>query len=312
MNIVPLPVHHPRRYAIGAAALRPLDRRIRRIVRAHPHPTIDQVAEAAGCDPAEVRGLLARRRDSRSGQMPYNMRRFEVLNLAAGDGMELADDPSTPPEIVGWLAVHRSTPVRERAVSRSDCPQAALMAAAADRHVSVRRAVAANEHTPSARLGLLAHYKSTRPAVARNPLAPTSLLRRLASDDDMLTRLAVANNPSCPLSVVRRLAADPRANVRSVIAGRADCPVADLRRLAGDEELNVRRSVAGNSGCPPDALRRLVTETDHEVRRVIAGNPSTPSDVVETLVDDRHRDVRDAACRRLSLGPGVEGRVLGS
>lgn len=298
MDIVSSSSHYLRPHGRDVAAPRTLDRLILRTLRTHPRPTVDQVAVAAGCDPSDVRKLLSRCRNFRRGRMRYMMRRLETLDLDEHAASGLANDSLTPPRIVGWLATHRSTSVRELAVGNSNCPQGALKAAAGDQHLRVRRAVATNKHTPSATLRLLAQAEATRRIVARNHSAPSALLARLAARGDFHTRLDVAHNPSCPPDAVRRLAADPHKNVRCVIAGRDDCTVEDLRRLAGEEEFNVLRSVAANSRCPPDELRRLATASDDEVRRLVVGNPGTPPDVLATLTDDLNHDVRVAALRR--------------
>jgi len=90
-------------------------------------------------------------------------------------------------------------------------------------------------------------------ALAGNPLAPSSVLRQLASIG-VFEAIAVAGNPSAPADLLATLAARPETSVRRAVASAPHCPLEVLTDLAGDSESVVLTALRDNPASP-DALR---------------------------------------------------------
>ncbi|WP_104132326.1 hypothetical protein [Cryobacterium sp. M91] len=118
-----------------------------------------------------------------------------VANTRAEVRMQVALDPSTPPDILRLLGGERGSAL-------------------------VRRAVAANPNTPASTLALLADDKDTdvRHAVAFNGATPPEVLAALAGSSIDLA-LLVAMNPDAPAGVMDALAEDGDPLVGYIAAG---------------------------------------------------------------------------------------------
>jgi hypothetical protein len=153
---------------------------------------------------------------------------------------------------------------------------------AADARPEVRRAVAANEHTP-----------------------PEVLLRLLPDPDPQVMNL-LAGNPAMPPEVLRHLVGVRPGHGRTVradqltrwkLASRTDLADDVYTALAGDDLPGVRRDLAGNPAAVAFLPRLLARDHSREIRQCAAVNPLIP---LESLA-------RLAAGTK--IGPGLLPRV---
>ncbi len=131
---------------------------------------------------------------------------FQMRGLDYNLRKAIAENPSTPPEILQHLA--ESFPVT--VASNPSTPQAILQDLAKHTYPEMREALASNPSTPQAILQDLAEdvYFWVRERVAGNPGASPKMLWRLAEDECVNVRKAVGCNPSTPSEILSRLAAD--------------------------------------------------------------------------------------------------------
>ncbi|MGM0705296.1 MAG: hypothetical protein ACQETP_05190 [Bacteroidota bacterium] len=141
------------------------------------------------------------------------------------------------------------------------------------------------------------HYSyRVRKAAAKNPSAPTDVLKKLAQDSDDDVRKAVGGNPSSGMQVLGRLAEDTYyPNVRAAVAGNPSTPPQVLEHLAGDEHASVRKAVATNPAASTEALEQLIGDEYRTVRQAAAEHPSVPEEVFQLLrragADEKMRTV---------------------
>lgn len=118
-----------------------------------------------------------------------------AANTRAEVRIQVAYEPSTPPDILRLLAGdRRSTKVRCAVAANPNAAASLLVSLARDKDEDVRRAVALNRATPREALASLASSGiDLAILVALNPEAPTAILDTLGEDDESLVR-HIANN----------------------------------------------------------------------------------------------------------------------
>ncbi|HET6860697.1 MAG TPA: hypothetical protein VFH94_26820 [Streptomyces sp.] len=225
--------------------------------------------------------------------------------LAADPAVEhrakLAACPGLPPDVVRTLAADSDVQVvAELALWTTPTVAAAL---AEHPHAEVRRAVAANESTPSAVLAMLISGEGLPPAEGclvcdreSTPFVHDPHCRRLDCDlppdascdgshesavHDM--QLAALGNPATPAEAVAGFADHPSALLRWTLAARPDLPSAACAKLAADPVPGVRADLARNPAVDDELLRALADDRGHDVRRSLAHNPHVPLDVLTAL-----------------------------
>ena len=101
-----------------------------------------------------------------------------------------------------------------------------------------------------------------RSLVSENSNTPSSVLEKLADDDDYSVRYGVAQNKNTPVSVLKKLANDDDYFVRNGVAENNNIPVLLLEKLADDGEESVRRRVAENKNTPVSVLEKMGMSED--------------------------------------------------
>ena len=170
---------------------------IRRVARAVPSLSAEDIAHRVGCSVDEVHRELeevASRRLAQSQTTGTVASPLAAMAESANANIrsDAAADPDCPVPLLRRLADDDSPWVRAAVAAHPSCPSNILVHLAADSEPAVRQ--------------LVAYHKSSPPAA----------LAGLASDSDTLVCLAVASNASCPLAVLRQLHKD--AGLRLTVA----------------------------------------------------------------------------------------------
>lgn len=137
-------------------------------------------------------------------------------------------------------------------------------------HVSVRRALACNEHVPSHLLVALAERRL--PAAQLCPACDGSghwLSEHWSCDgrhQDALHNLdyALTLNPRTPAGTVNRFAAHPSMHVRWQLAARTDLPQDTYRTLSRDPIPGIRGEVAANPAIGEELTRAMADDTTYD------------------------------------------------
>ncbi|TDC43035.1 hypothetical protein E1166_05685 [Micromonospora sp. KC213] len=212
---------------------------------------------AANADPA-IRGALA-----------------ATTYLSADVVAALADDPEL--EVVAEAA--RSPKITEALAERF----------AAHSHISVRRALACNEHAPARIIVALAEGRVPAAQLCAACDGSGHWLAESWSCDgmhqDALHDLdyALTLNPRTPAETVSRFAAHPSTYVRWQLAIRTDLPQQNYRTLAQDPAPGIRGDVAANPAIGEELIRAMADDPSYDVRRRLAHNPAIPLDVLACL-----------------------------
>lgn len=156
-------------------------------------------------------------------------------------------------------------------------------------HVSIRRALACNEHAPTHLLVALAERRVPAPQLC--PACDGSghwLAEHWTCDgthQDALDDLdyALTLNPWTPADSLGRFAVHRSMYVRCQLASRTDLPQQTYRTLAQDPIPGVRGYVAANPVIGEDLIRAMVGDTTYDVRRRLAHNPAIPLDVLTEI-----------------------------
>jgi hypothetical protein len=178
------------------------------------------------------------------------------------DKEHLAENRSTPPEVLTQL-------------SKDEDP-------------NVRYGVAYNPNTPPEVLTQLSKDKDSdiRWNVAHNPNTPPEVLTQLSKDKDEEVRWAVAGISKTPPEVLTQLSKDNDPNIRLNVAHNLNTPPEVLTQLSKDRDSDIRYHVARNHKTPPEALTQLSKDKDEDVRRAVAQNHNTPPEVKKQLERD--------------------------
>jgi hypothetical protein len=120
----------------------------------------------------------------------------------------VANNRSTPLEVLRELANHPEAAVREQVAKNPAIPVDLLMPLLYDRRINVRRAAVSNPNLPLKTLLAYAEETEYQAAAAANPSLPVERLLELAKDSDGTQwdlRKAIAKNPSATADVLRAL-----------------------------------------------------------------------------------------------------------
>jgi hypothetical protein len=189
-------------------------------------------------------------------------------------------------DVVAALADDRDLEVVAEAARSPRITEPLAKRLAAHPHVSIRRALACNEHAPSHLLVALAERRLSAPELC--PVCDGSghwLSENWSCDGthhDALDDLdcALALNPRTPAEAVSRFAAHPSIHVRWRLAVRTDLPQDIYRTLAQDPIPGIRGDVAANPAIDEGLIRSMADDPTYDVRRSLAYNPAIPIDVL--------------------------------
>ncbi|MFD3374235.1 MULTISPECIES: hypothetical protein [unclassified Streptomyces] len=217
---------------------------------------------------------------------------------------KLAACPGLPSDVVELLAADSDIRVVAELALWATPDVAARLAE--HPHAEVRRAVAANEATPSAVLAALATGEGLSPVQRclvcdreETPFVHDPQCARL--DCDLLpgascdgshestvhdTQHAVLRNPATPPEAVIGFADHPSTLLRWALAARPDLPTEVSGRLSVDDNPGVRADLAENPAIGEALIRVLAGDHGHDVRRRLAHNPNVPLDVLTDLAGD--------------------------
>ncbi|MFD3307527.1 hypothetical protein [Streptomyces sp. NPDC058694] len=217
---------------------------------------------------------------------------------------KLAARPGLPSDVVEWLAADSDIRVVAELALWATPDMAARLAG--HPHAEVRRAVAANEATPSPVLAALATGEGLPPVQRclvcdreETPFVHDPQCARL--DCDLLpgascdgshestvhdTQHAVLRNPATPPEAVIGFADHPSTLLRWALAARPDLPTEVCGRLSVDDNPGVRADLAENPAIGEALIRVLAGDHGHDVRRRLAHNPNVPLDVLTDLAGD--------------------------
>ena len=190
---------------------------------------------------------------------------YEVLVrvIRAGKGgsrIAIAEDPTTPRDVLAELAVDTPEDVRTKVAGNPSTPAATLADLAKDESARVCRQAAANPSTPVAALvNLSTHYDQfVRAEVVDNPSTPVSALRSLSRDDQPIIRMKVAQNPKVPRDVLEALCHDADESVREdIVLHVANIPPSVLADMALTETYSLRCAIARHPSTPLFTLEQL-------------------------------------------------------
>ena len=215
---------------------------------------------------------------------------------------------------------HRNTPVemlpqlaRRNVANNPSTPVQILEMLATDKNAEVRYDVAKNPNTP---VNILIQLSTDSKAwvrydVAKNPNTPTNILSQLATDNDIGVRRNVAANPNTPIEILSKLATDNNHGVRYSIAANPNTPVEILVELATDHHSYVRQYIATNPNTPVHILSKLAADSHGTICQYIAGNPNTPMSLLQQLLShDSERVLKFAVPRYLTHNPDKLSVVL--
>lgn len=220
----------------------------------------------------ELRAVRDRYGDELAGELAHRLLGGEVYAATLPDGSGLL--ASCPTErlavlasqcVDDWSRMEVSGRLRLAQRAQED---ALLLALAGDRRSSrVRRAIAANPHTPPDALMVLATDSDVDVAVAVAQRADLiDPVCELLLGAPAVVRLELAANPHCLPSVLERLAEDAELPVALEALEHPNLPplVAEriLQDLASDPRIRVRRAAVGCARVPTSVLRCLAQDSD--------------------------------------------------
>jgi hypothetical protein len=221
-----------------------------------------------------------------------------------GHREKLAACPGLPPDVTDALAADREIQVVTELALWTTSPDVAARLAGHP-HAEVRSAVAANEATPSAMLGMLVTGEGLPSArqclVCDREATPFTHDPHCSRPDCELPPGAACDgghestvhgmyeralrNPATPTEAVVAFADHPSPLLRSLLAARPDLPRPVYRRLSLDSSPAVRAELAENPAIDDALIRTLAEDRGHDVRRRLAHHPRVPLDVLAELAD---------------------------
>lgn len=214
---------------------------------------------------------------------------------------KLATCADLPPDVVEMLAADSDVRVVAELALWSTPEVAARLAR--HPHAEVRRAVAANEETPSTVLAALITGEGLPPVqrclvcdreetpFVHDPqcsLLDCALLPGASCDGSHESTVhemhhAALRNPATPTEAVVGFADHPSTLLRWALAARSDLPPEVCGRLAVDPTPGVRADLAENPAIDDALIRVLAGDRGHDVQRRLAHNPRVPLDVLTEL-----------------------------
>jgi hypothetical protein len=187
---------------------------------------------------------------------------------------DLARNPTLDPDTLALLARDSAPPVRIAAARNPRTAPETIELLLRDPDPAVR---AANpQSTPLDLIRLVdVRSRAVTEQVASNPVAPQSLLDRLARTWDSDVHAAVAANPSTAPETLRHLFRAGSDQVRRLCLENPACPEDLLRARAQARGAHWRAVIAANPSTPQDVLLGLAADPSPEVIAALAGNPSS-------------------------------------
>ena len=211
---------------------------------------------------------------------------------------------ATPARVIELLVKAGSTPSLGGSTSRPPAATEAELSEAAALGPWGAELAASHPQATAALLWRLAELPDAgvRCAVARNPVTPEALMRKLHGEDD--TFVAAARSPALPLDLLRET-----ARLRGwLVADRAGLPLDVLEVIArGDQQC--RCGVARNPELPPRLLDELASDPSPLVRRATLFNRALPRATLERLSRDELSGIREPAAALLA-DPSLDRDVL--
>jgi hypothetical protein len=258
---------------------------------------------------------------------PTGFLRWAARNGDIGALQSLAQNSSTPPELLGPLLASPLPAVAEAArlhVSLESSPyETALLWLEGDADTAQLRQLALLGLVPGWLVPRLAREPdpALRAHLAASAQTPIEALEALLLDEDEDVRRAAQGNPATPSEALERFArleageptdlplellARGHPWARTLVARYPHTPQGLLGRLAADEDWRVRQAAASNPTLGAEGLSVLAADPDRDVRTAAAANPRTPAAVLERLAGDESELVRAAA----AANPSLPARVL--
>lgn len=195
---------------------------------------------------------------------------IRILANDENDGVRgaIAENRSTPSEILNRLSTDKDRIVRLNVSRHTNAPSDALINLVTDQEWGVRKNLAQNLNTP------------------------VDVLIRLAKDQDWRVRTGIAENPNTPVETLVQLIEDADNSVRMKVAANSNLPSDLLVSLAKSKDDLLRYGVARNQNTPTDVLVKLANNEDRSVLSSVAQNPNTPEHVLAKLAKSKYFDVR--------------------
>lgn len=189
----------------------------------------------------------------------------------------LARNPSTPKEILLWLAGMNEVRILSGLAENPKAPEELLVHLS--RRPDLQASIAQNPSFPKEALTALAPREDphVRSAVAGNPSCPPEILETLAKDPNPWVRQGVAKNPSAPLDLLKALAKDPHTRDKVLANPAFPLPLAVEAALERSWELHLvtDRFLDGLHALPEDPKFWLLLwrKTDPPLREIISTHP---------------------------------------
>ncbi len=219
-----------------------------------------------------------------------------------------------PVDVLRDLADDQDPAVVAEAALSARMPADMAERLAAHPHMAVRRAIAANEMTPTRLLAVL-DAEGALPSArfcygCDGPADSAAAACCRGGHEDALVDLqcALVANRATPPAVVAAYVNHPATWVRRAVAERRDLPVEAYRRLANDPVPGVRAAVAANPAIDESLIRAMADDDDAEVRRGLAHNPTVPLDVLAAVAPITK--IGATLLPRIAAAPGHEVEQL--
>ena len=223
----------------------------------------------------------------------------------AWDRLEIAEAPSTPPEILAELAKDKKVRIRQCVAENPNTSPETLAGLAKDENRNVHILVAENPNTLSETLAELAKdkYSSVRARVAENPNTPSETLTELTKDKDIDVRYYADNNPNTPKEVeefsfykslnLKKIATFKglmkeasllfrKSSVSNPILKSLDYPHSWPKKK---KVTNKKKAIISDSEIPEDS--QVIDKTDKKLRRTNPPRHDKNDSIVEHNLDPR-------------------------
>jgi hypothetical protein len=191
-------------------------------------------------------------------------------------GRLLAQNPSSPVDLLELLASHADPEVVELVVLNPNTP-ALLLLTLGQRFP---RQLLKNPMFPLMLLESPNLYAEMPEQTLAGLLAlegvPEHFLEWALSHKSDFVRLAVAHNRAAAPAALERLALDKEPSIRRAVSVHPNTPSGVLQQLAQDKAQEIRQLIARNVRTPPSSLAILLGDNLPEVRRHALHNPQTP------------------------------------
>lgn len=217
---------------------------------------------------------------------------------------ELALFPDSTPEMLDTLADSIYPSIRELVAKNKNTSVSTLLKLCKDNEQVIKVAIARRpfkeEEIPVYEALLYDPLSSIRLSILWNYTLPDEVLIPLMDDEDPEVRKVLASVLS-ESSLLDRLAHDEDADIRFAVAENPATDSGTLHFLANDEDRYVKSAVAANGNTDNSDLKSLATDINPNVRYSVAKNLKTPKDILAILSNDTFGVVREKANHRLHI-----------